>query len=636
MQDDVKSKISELEKELYSKNFKTHRVEDVLPHKEAAEAPSWNIEEDKASLLQDEAAILKHHLKMKKFVQLSIGFFILAVAVAAFIWSRGSNIVSGENILIDISAPVAAAGGEPFETKFAITNNNKVSIEAATLFVEYPIGFYSAVNSVELPRISKNLGIITSGQTISETVNALLYGEENTSKEVLVTLEYRMSGSNAILKKTTTYSIRISSSPVNIKLSMPKEASSGQEIEIAVDVASNSKDSISALVVEATYPIGFTFQSASPAPMYGNNVWRISGLNPQEKRTIKIHGVVEGQESEEKVVKISVGKESPKDERIIGTVYNAAIESSVITKPFLALDLAVNGNKSLNNAMSLNKSVRVDVLWQSNNPVRVTDAVIEVKLKGEVLDRYSLYASGGGYYRSIDNTIVWEKTGSQELAVIDPGEKGSVSFSFSPIALGVGSDRLIKNPQIFFEVRARTGKVNDANAPVGIAAFMTRSVKFETDLRLGAKGLYFSGPFKNTGPIPPQADKETTYTITLSARNLVNNVSNTQVKTTLPIYVKWLGVVSPEGEDLTFNENAGEVIWNVGRIPAGGSRDASFQISLLPSISHINRSPLLTGDINIIAMDDFTKTEVRDKKPPVTTYISSDPQFGPNDANVVN
>ncbi len=636
MLDDVKSKISELEKELYSKDFKQHRVEDILPHKETPKAQSWDAEGEAVSIRQDEVASLKRHDMMKKFVKYSVWFFALAVMVAVFICWRGSNIVSGGNIPIDISAPVTASGGEPFETKFTITNSNKVAIEASTLFIEYPVGFYSAPNMVEIPRISKNLGVITPGQSISETVNTLLYGEENTSKEVRVTLEYRMAGSNATLKKTTTYSVRVSSSPVNIKLSIPKEVSSGQEIELAIEVSSNSKDPIGALLVDATYPTGFVFMSATPAPTYGENVWRIPGLTPQEKRTIKISGVIEGQESEEKVTKISVGTEDKKDERIVGIIYNAAAESSVITKPFLALDLAVNNNRSQNNVTSLGKGVRVDVFWQSNNPTKVTDAVVEVKLKGAALDKYSLYASGGGFYRSIDNTIVWDKTGSQELAVIEPNARGTMSFSFSPIALGVGADRIIKNPQIIFEARARAKRVSDVSSSESISTFVSRSVKFETDIRVGAKGLFFSGPFQNIGPIPPQADKETTYTISLTAQNSSNNVSNTIVKTTLPIYVKWMNMVSPEGEDVTLNDNTGEVTWNVGRIPAGGSRDTSFQISFTPSVSHINRAPLLTGDITILATDDFTKTEVRDKKPALTTYISGDPQFSPNDANVVN
>ncbi|MBI5077776.1 MAG: hypothetical protein HZB11_00175 [Candidatus Yonathbacteria bacterium] len=636
MADDVKNKIAELEKELYAKDFKTHTIEDIVPRKEAAPAPAWGEAEDTTSFLDKGFSVEEKHRIMKKFVQISIGFFVIAAIVAGFIWWRGSNIISGENIAIDIAAPLTVSGGEPFETKFTITNDNKVSVEMATLFVEYPTGFYSVGDSAELPRTSKNLGAITPGQSLTSSVSALLYGENNTNKEVSVTLEYRMSGSNAILKKSKTYLIKIASSPVNVKLKMLKEVSSGQEVNLAIEVASNSKDPISTLVISAAYPSGFSFLSADPAPSYSENTWSISGLSPQEKRTIKIRGIIEGQENEEKVTKISLGTPSAKDERLIGVVYNATTELSVITKSVLGIDLVVNNNRAQNNVASLGKGVKVEVLWQNNNPTRVSDAVIEVRLKGGILDRYSIYASGGGFYRSVDNTIVWDKTGARELASLDPGARGIVSFSFSPIALGVEAARLIKNPQMIFEVRATARRISEASASEDITTFATRSVKFETDLRITARGLYFSGPFENTGPIPPQADKETMYTISLSARNSSNSVSNVLAKTSLPIYVKWLGKVYPDGEDVAYNESTREITWNVGRIPSGGTRDTSFQISLLPSVSQINSAPFLIGDTSLAGTDDFTKTEINDKKPALTTNISSDPQFSPNDANVVN
>lgn len=637
MAEDIKSKISELENELYSKDFKSHKVEDILSKEGVTPAPEWSVEKDYEAELAAQAVALKRHRIMKKFVLASIAFFAIAVSIAMFVWYRGANIISGENILIDIVRPVAVAGGDPFETKFVITNNNKVSIESATLLVEYPIGFYTVPGREGLPRMSKELGVVTPGQSVFESVNTMLYGEENTGKEVSVTLEYRMAGSNATLKKTSSYSINVSSSPVNIKLSVPGEVSSGQEVELLVDIASNSNESISSLLIDAVYPVGFIFESATPAPTYGTNAWSVPSLKPQEKRSIKIRGVIEGQESEEKVTKISVGTESEKDERILGIVYNSATESSIVTKPFLELDLSVNGIKTQQySVVALNKGVRVDIAWQSNNPTKVSDVTIEVKLKSTILDKYSLFASGGGYYRSFDNTIVWNKVGSPELASVDSGERGAVSFSFTPISLGVDSGRFVKNPQIIFEVRARASRVSDVSASENISTFIVRSVKFETDIRVGAKGFYFSGPFQNSGPIPPQADRETTYTITLSAKNSSNNVSNTYAKTTLPVYVKWLNAIYPEGEDIAFNENTGEVTWFVGRIPAGGGRDASFQISLLPSVSHVNQSPALTGEISLIAVDDFTKTEVGDTNLPLTTFISSDPQFSPNDANVVN
>lgn len=637
MAEDVKSKIAELEKELYSREFKPQTSEDVLTHKEVAVASSWDTKADSAAFVEESVRTEKRHQMMKKFAIFSIGFFVLATVVAIFIWKGGANVISGENITIDIVAPVAVAGGEPFETRFVVTNGNKVSVDAATLLIEYPVGFYSSVDKTELLRDSKELGNIAPGQALTESANTLLYGEGGTSKDVSVVLEYRMAGSNATLRKTATYAVKVSASPVNVKLGVLKEASSGQEVELSVDVSSNSRDAIGSLLVEASYPAGFSYKSANPAPTYGTKSWRIDGLAPDETRAIKIRGVLEGQESEEKITKISVGTQSPKDERYMGITYNSTTESTVITKPFLGIDVAIDNDHALEHVAKLGRGVRVDVFWQNNNPTPVTDAVIEVGLKGDALNRYSIYASSGGFYRSVDDTIVWDKTVRPELLSIDPRAKGSVSFSFAPRPLDVNANKQIKNPQVTFEVRAHARRTSSTNASEDITTFATRMVKFETDISLTAEGKYFSGPFKNTGPLPPKAENKTTYTITLAAHNSSNSVSGVLVKTTLPsIYVTWLGNISPQGENLVYNETTSEVSWNAGRIPSGGIKEASFQVSLLPSLSQLGQTPKLTGDVSLVGTDDFTKTEVSDKKAAVTTRLYSDPQFSQNQANVIN
>lgn len=637
MPDDVKNRIAELEKELYAKEFKPHATEDILTRKTAPVAPSWDTGADAMTLLNEQALQASRNKKMKKFVKISIGFFVVAVAVTAFIWWRGSNVISGDNIEINISAPSAVAGGDPFESTFVITNRNKVSVDEANLLVEYPIGFYAVANKTNpLPRISKDLGAIASGQSLSEKISTILYGQQNTNKEINVTLEYRLAGSNATLRKTTTYVIKISSSLVNLQLGTLKEVSSGQGVDFTVEVSSNSKDPLSTLIVEAVYPFGFNFISADPSPAYGTNKWRLSSLAPQEKRTIRIHGTLEGNENEEKIIAINVGTQNSTNESLIDIVYNSIGESMAITKPFLALDLALDNDHSLEHVVPLGRGVRADISWRSNNPTTVTDAVIEVKLKGNALNRYLIYASGGGFYRSSDDTIVWDKSATASLAAIEPGSGGSVSFGFSPVALGVDSGRVVKNPKITLEVNVRARRASDVNVSDNITTFASRTVKFETDLRLSARDLYYTGAFKNTGPLPPQANKETTYTIVLSARNASNDVSGAQVKTTLPIYVKWRGAISPGGEDVSFDEGSREVTWNIGRVTAGGSRDVAFQISFLPSLSQLGQAPALTGQIALEAQDDFTRTTVHDTKVPLTTYLLTDSSFVQAQAAVVD
>ncbi len=636
MLDDTKSKISELERELYAKDFSPQRIRDILPHGDPTITPtSWDSPSDDMAFAFEKEQKNKPHYFMKKFALVSAIFFIVASAVASFIWWQGSNVISGENIKIEIFAPLSVPGGESFETKLMVTNGNKVAVEKATLFIEYPAGFYSLADKTAIPRISKDLGSILPGQSVSESVSSFVYGEENTQKEVNIILEYRMVGSNATIKKLAGHVVKISSSPITIKLDTLKEVSSGQEVEFVLNINSNISGALNNVIISAEYPTGFTFRSASPEPSYGTNIWAIGTLSAQGTQTIKVRGVLEGHESEQKVLRISVGTPSPKDERIIGVVYNGLTETISITKPLIRLDIVIDGNRSSEYVSPQNRSILVDVSWQNSTPTKVTDAVIEVRFSGIALNRYSIYASDGGFYRSSDNTIVWEKTGNPSLAVAEAGARGMVSFGFSPIALGVDVSRGLKNPQITLEVIMRANRISETSGQQSISTLVKRVVKFDSDLRLTSQALYFSGPFKNTGPIPPKADTPTTYTVKWSVRNSSNSISNAVVKTTLPIYVTWLGQVSPNGEDVSYNASRTEVTWNVGRISSGGTREAAFQVSLLPSLSQLNIFPLLTGDSTLVGQDDFTKSSLSDRKPPVTTNLLTDPTFGQNQGAVV-
>ena len=183
--------------------------------------------------------------------------------------------------------------------------------------------------------------------------------------------------------------------------------------------------------------------------------------------------------------------------------------------------------------LGLGKTVQAVVSWQNNNPAPLSNIVIEAKLNGEVLNRYSVYASIGGFYRSIDDTIVWDKRGNPELRLVEPGARGSVGFSFSPRALDANTTSIIKNPQVTFDVQAHAQRTSASGSSEDVTTFASRTVKFDTDLRLGARATYFSGPFKNTGALPPKVDKETTYTVSFTVHNSSNSVSNAVVKTTL-------------------------------------------------------------------------------------------------------
>ncbi|MDO8572163.1 MAG: hypothetical protein Q7S11_00135 [bacterium] len=642
MPEKPKSRIEETNKKLYSPNFKDRPVIETLKEREYEVRDTWSTEKKEDSPFVV-AYNPSHNRMLKKILILSFSFFIIAVSIALIYFFKGSNLLSANNVDISVEGPVSLSGGDVLAMAMIITNNNDVAIESADLLIEYPEGSYTSTESQEaLPRIRKHLGKINAHETIRESANAVLFGESNTEKNILITLEFRFEGSNATLEKKKEYRIGIISSPVDITIDMLKEANSRQEVEITVHLKSNGTVPLKGLVFSIDYPFGFQFKEANPKPHYDNKTWVLGDLAPSAEHVVKIKGVLEGQDEEEKIFRVYAGTQNERDPRALGITYNSVSKSIFIKKPFLAIDMVIDGDTSNEHISSSGKIVRVDVLWENNLPTKIIDGQIQVKLLGDVIDRYSIEAGNKGFYRSLDDTIVWDsKSGNEPLTVIEPGEKGSVGFSFNFLPLVSKDGRIaFGRPEVSIEVTAHGRRVSDTNVPEEINTVALKKVKIESILNLASRSVYYTGPFKNIGALPPKVNQETTYTIIWTITNSSNDVSSAVVRTTLPTYVKWLGVVSPSSEDVSYNEIGGEVTWNAGTVPAGtgiarGAREVAFQISFLPSLSQLDHIPLLTSEIVLSAKDIFTGTILRDSKRPLTIKLSTDSMFLENQGIVV-
>lgn len=122
--------------------------------------------------------------------------------------------------------------------------------------------------------------------------------------------------------------------------------------------------------------------------------------------------------------------------------------------------------------------------------------------------------------------------------------------------------------------------------------------------------------------------------------NTSNDVNNAKVTASLPAYVTWLGVVSPQSEDLTYNPVGGEIVWNIGDVKAregisSSPKQVSFQVSLLPSLSQLNAKPSLVKNIVLTGEDDFTGTLINSSYRDITTRISTDPMYSLSNIKVV-
>ncbi len=642
MNPDDKSKIDELNRGLYSRNTPDIRTKRRLRFQEdnTDVESDWKhpVEESVTSNTTEEYKDSGMSFLTKILIS-SIIFFILALGVGALLVFHGNNVVSANNVDININGPVSVAAGEKVSFEIQVANHNNITLQTVDLSVDFPTGTIDVVDkNKSLSNTRELIPDIVGGGVGQKTVNVIMYGQENTTKQIKVLVEYRVQGSNAVFQKEKVFDVLIASSPLNLTVSAFKEVNAGQEFELSVNLVSNSKEVINNLILHAIYPFGFTFISSDIKPGSNNNVWRIGDIPPGGKRVVKIKGKLDAQNDEVRVFRFSLGAGKTNNDNQIATEFVSSSQEVSITKPFMTIGVSINGDENSKEfAGQFDSPVKVDIGYFNNLQTPVIDGEIRVKLSGSAFDKVQVEPQDG-LYQSATNEIVWNSVTSRELNTIEAGGNGRVTFSVTPRDLS-NSAKLITNPDLNINVNIKGKRNSESNVPESIVSTASRRVKISSGLALGGQILRASGPIQNSGPIPPKAEQTTTYTVVWTVDNTVNTLSNVVVQSSLPPNVKWVGTVSPTNEDVRYDPITGGLEWSVGSIQtytAGTAkrRQVAFQVSITPAINQVGSILNLVNATTLTAVDDFTGQTLKSNLGVLTTRFSTDPGFKEGDEKV--
>src|SRR3989339_51507 len=629
--------LENLKKKLYQKGRKfPNRLERETLRKEENEAsPYWPKEDlekiDTGNFPPPSDGPFK---RLKIFLYLLVVFVVLAGGAAAYFIYSGGNIVSSSNVSIDANGPIYVDGGQSARFNFTIRNQNSVSLEAADLIFDFPANTYSA-EGVSLTRIRMPLEDLEPGAAVNKSLDIVFFGLENEEKKIIANLEYRFAESNATFVKSKDYSVKISKAPLGLSLAAPKNAVSGQKISIKIAVISNSESAAKNLKMEMKYPPGFRFNGAEPNPSKGDNIWTLGDIGPSQKRDITVEGTIEGENSEERTFTAAVG--TTDDDGILKP-FGTASEKEAIKKSPLNLSVSINGKDDSVSAAYAGEMIRVDLRWANNLSSNIKNVQIELEIKGEAYDQRSVSVTKGAY-RSYDNKAVWNSASLKDLASIAPGSSGKAQLGFS-----------IKNPLPIYKQGDKDFSVSAEAKIIGfgtsdefenkqIEDSAKKEIKIGSRLQAVGKTLHYSGPFQNSGEVPPKVGAETTYTIVWSLANNANDLSEAKITASLPPYVSKENLVNPEDSDLQFDEKNATITWNVGEVPAGTgiimpAKEVSFQVSFSPNLTQVGETPVLVNKAVVEARDMFTDENISVEIPALTTKLSGDSQAKGGDDKV--
>ncbi|MES2315468.1 MAG: hypothetical protein V4486_01900 [Patescibacteria group bacterium] len=636
---DKLNRIEELKRKLFSRNYQTkieHR-ESFTDMKTPNIPASWGEGVQVAKDLGEK--FFQKTTFFKKFFLFSLGIFVLALGYASYMFFVSGNTVSNDNIDISILGNAFTAGGEELPLQISVTNKNTSPLQLVDLVVEYPKSSETLSGS-DTERIRESLGTIDAGAIRNENIKVVLFGEQGTVRPIKVSIEYRVEGSNAIFVKEKSYDVNINSTPINLSVDAPETASSNDEISFNIKAALNATRPAEKILLKVDYPVGFQFVKANPMPSFGNGVWDLGDLAPGAEKNISIEGrMLDVFDGEEKIFKIWTGTQSAADKAAIDVVFNSLEQKITIKKPQIEAGLYIDGVHQREYQGYSNTPITGEIRYANNLDTTINDMQIRATITGNAINRKTINAQQG-FFDSSTNTIVWDKNSSSKFQEVNPGDSGSVTFSFTPLSLLSASDGLLSSPSINIDVKISGKQAQEGYDTQNLSNTESSVIKIISDSGLATKALYFSGPFKNTGPIPPQVEKETTYTVVWSLSNTANSISKAQVHSTLPSWVNFVGKFSPSTEDLTYNASTKEITWNVGNIPRGAGittagREISFVISLSPSLSQVNTAPTIINDAVLTGHDDFANVDVRVNKGSLTTRLVNDPDFPPSGDRVV-
>ena len=625
------SKLSELDQALYSRtryqnpNMNRSTVEPLdLPTLEA----DWKTKSIDDIIKSDNRKPPTHPI-MKKLFIMAVVFFVLTLGFTAYVFLGGSNFISSKNVDIVILGPVSVSAGEILNMNVNIKNNNNADLTNINLLIEYPDNTRSSEDSnTPLIRSKIPIGTIASGGEYNYIAKAIIFGQKADTKEIKVSMDYGVKGSNATFTKEKLYDVSIGASPVTMTVEEPTTIVSGDTFTTTITIVSNSSEILKNILLKGEYPYGFRITDSNPRAVLAENIWVLGDMAPGDKKIVKINGVMVGEDKEERTFRFYTGVARAGDNQKFGATLAFQSNTISINHSSLGLKLFLNNDEDSNIVAPIGKIIEGRIEYVNNLPQSVVNGIVQIKLTGVALDKYSIVAQNGGFYNSSQNTITWDRIKTNDLALLSPGSKGQVSFRLASLAtLPPGN----KNSEISLSANFIAIPQN-GDKTINAVANGLGTIKIASEVSLTAKSLYSRGPFTNSGLTPPKAEKPTTYTVSMTLGNTQNDISDSTVVGVLGTNVTWTGEVSPSGEDIIFDQATNSFRWNVGTLVSGAGFSATgkqvfFKVSLTPSIGQISTAPILVQNIGFNGVDTFTKEAVRVNVPQITTRTDTDPKY---------
>jgi uncharacterized repeat protein (TIGR01451 family) len=612
------SAIDSIEHELYDPRRKVNENEmhHTRPQRSLDLPTSWGDDSSIITKGQEEKG-LSFGTKL-----LLVAILCLAGAIGLFFWKMVSlrNVVSSSNIDMTVDVTPFIEGGEATPLIVTLRNRNAIPLEGASVTLLYKQGNGSQDEQEKIQE-KRDIGSIKSNEEYKkQDFSVVLYGSEGDTRDIVLKLEYKVAGSAATFNKLVSAHVILKAPPISVHLDAPERLSVGQVGTFTCTVKNNSATTSLPSILTLTLPNSLTITETSPKPITRSSSWNIESLPPGESKVITFSGSFAGKQGEVATIQSKIGSQGDSPTSI-GVVYASETKDIAIQDSPLTLSIDLLTDHGGTEFIKYGDRATYTINYTNTSKEALSDVSIKMNIAGDAAI-YDSIDPTSGYYDSLNKVIVWDKASLPDLAVLAPNSQGSLHVVIPVVMKGDNS------PTIKITLVGSAG-VNETEMKTTLAK--TWGIQGAATLEAGTQ--YKNSPLQNSGPIPPEANKETTYSVHMSV-SAQNVLSYARASFTLPAYVTWKGTASNPSA-VSYDSRTRTVVWDAGKLEQGAVSAIDIQLGVKPSQSHVGSSPVITSGIIFDAEEEVSRARTRVNRSPLTTVIRNE-EWTQNPSVVVN
>ena len=539
---------------------------------------------------------------------------LLVVAVLSvtvfFVFQRNSY--SKDIVKLEIDGPDKAEPGEEISYEVKYKNRGGTTLEDVVMVFKYPDNSVSI--DEEGRRIEMELDELSPGESESFEFKSRVFGAKGEELEFKVSMSYKAKGLQATYDSEASIVTKIKDVPLSLVFDMPSKVTMNQEVGMVLNYYSSLDWAISGLGIRLEYPSGFEVSDSGEGSI-GGGEWMIPVLNKSEGGRIEVKGRFKEEVGGIGDVRAQLGVWI--DDRFI--VLEEEIKEVVVIKPKIVLSQYINGDAD--RSVSSGDLLHYELVFKNTGNSSFRDLSLVSRLTGPL--NWDTLRSDDGEVLS-DGVVQWNS--SDELRDLDSGEEGRVEF--------------------WVEV-SDSSAIKSLRSPVLVNSITLADIDFTFQTRVNSvssfsqRGYYEDEVFGNSGPIPPEVGKDTTYTIIWRVENYSNALEDAKVRATLPAGVLLSGRVFPEESrgQIAFDSKSREVLWSVGGVPAGSgaglpAQTIVFQIELEPQDGQRGEVVPLVGEATFTATDRWTDRSIETESDMIDSTLPHDKTIDEDDGIV--